>query len=395
MSRKLCALVATGILSSGLFTASSALGAPTLSLGTAADPAESITTQITATGVSTNNQTVLRATLKSTGGQACGANYQADQGSTVIGELGSLEEGPFSRSVNYTFTDAGSYLLCGWLNDTSQAGDPVVASASLTLSVRPPHLALSISAPAIVATGQAFQISTTAQAEVSRTVKEYVLPNTGRGCPANQAAAGTTSGSLPVNWPTHFSGWSVNGGPFTESANVTLQSAGQFLVCAYVQYLSEQSPPEISANAAITAVSPPPPCIVPTFSAVTKLRSAEQAIRISGCAVGKIRRIPNRRVRAGYVIGFSSAPGTRLPPGSAVVITLSTGPPCIVPHVSAGTALGTVERRLIANHCAVGKISSARSRRIHRGRVLRLGVRTGRVLPSHAPIAIVIAKRRR
>jgi hypothetical protein len=401
MSRIRFAPVAASAISIALWMAPSALAAPTLTLSTGADPAESITTQIVATGTSSDKETDLTTTLKPTGGQECGANYQADAnagGSTVFfPESSGVTEGPFSQSVNHTFENAGSYLLCGWLNDEAQAGDPVVATARLIITVRPPHLALSVSAPASVAVGQTFQLVTVAQAEVERTVEVFVVPNTGRNCPANASAASGTSGVLDVDFPAHYSDdWSVDGGPFSETTNESLNSAGQYLVCAYVQYQSDQSPPEIAASASITAVAPPPPCIVPTYSSsITKQKVAEQEIRVSGCAIGAVRHVASRTVRAGYVIGFSAPSGKRLTPGAPVTIVVSTGPPCIVPHVSAGTALSITERRLSANHCSVGKISSARSRRYRHGRVLRLSARTGQILPSHAPIAIVLAGRRR
>jgi hypothetical protein len=371
----------------------SAAGAvePSLTLTTAADPAESITTQIIAKGTSNNNRTRLSITLKSTGGQGCGANVSADSGSSLI-EPPAVEEVAFSKSFNHEFTSAGSYLLCGWLNDDAQTGSPVVATASLTFAVRPPRLALSISAPSTVQTEQTFQIVTTAQAEVSRNVTEYVLSSTGRGCPANGSAAGTTSGLGSIYFRGFNSSWNVSGGPFSESVNYSLRSAGQYLICGYMQYPSSQSPPEITASTPITVVSPPSPCVVPTLTSVTKRTSAEQALAASGCTVGKVRLLANRRIRAGYVIGFSASAGTHLPPGTAVAIAVSTGPPCIVPRVSAGTALSIVKQRLAANHCSVGKLSMVHSRRYRRGRVLRLGARTGQVLASHTAVTVVVSR---
>lgn len=399
MSRNLCVAVAAGALSIALWVAPSAVAAPTLTLSTGPDPAESITTQIIATGNSSSTDSQLSLTLKPTGGQGCGANYQADSGagsSTVFYPESGYAEGSFSHSANNTFENSGSYLLCGWLNDDAQTGDPVVATASLIVTVRPPHLALSVSAPASVAVGQAFQLVTTAQAEVERTVQVFVLPNTGRGCPANASAANSTSGVMGIYFPVHGNYWSVDGGPFSEVVNLTLSGAGQYLACAYVQYQSGQSPPEIAASAPITAVAPPPPCIVPAYSSsATRQRGAEQAIRASGCALGAVRHVASRTVRAGYVIGLSAPAGKHLPPATAIAIIISTGPPCVVPHVSAGTALSIAERRLSANHCSVGKLSVTHSRRYRRGRVLRFGARTGQVLPSRAPIAIVIAGHKR
>ncbi|HTZ86054.1 MAG TPA: hypothetical protein VMB05_05235 [Solirubrobacteraceae bacterium] len=397
MSKKSIASICAVAACSLIVLSASAAAAPTLTLSTGADPVESVTTQVIAMGSSGSSDTGLSVTVKPTGGQGCAANFEADRsggGETVFQSV-TLKEGPFTESTNETFSRAGSYLLCGWLNDFAQSGSPVVATAFQTVAVRPPHLLLTVSAPSTVSTGQAFQIATTAQAEVNRYAYEFVLPSTGRGCPANAGAASSASGESRIYWPNHGSSWGVNGGPFSESVNETLRTAGQYLVCAYVEYPSEESPPEISASATVTAVSPPPPCIVPSYSSVTRLHDAEQAIRASGCAVGKVRRVASRRIRAGYVIGLGATPGTHFAPGTPINMTVSTGPPCIVPFVAAGTTLGRTELRLLANHCAVGKVSLARSRRVRHGRVVRLGARTGQVLASHTPIAILLSRRRR
>jgi hypothetical protein len=267
-----------------------------------------------------------------------------------------------------------------------------VAEASTTFTVRAPHLALSVSAPATVLSEQTFQVLTTAQAEAERPVSEYLLPNTSRGCAANAAAAGSESGEIGVYWPLHGTAWPVIGGPFTESINETLRSPGQYLVCAYVEYPTSQSPPEITANTLITVLAPPPPCVVPTLSAAVKLATAERALTAAGCTVGKITNTASRRIRSGYVSALSPAPGTHLPSGAAVTITISTGPPCVVPHISAGGSLRKVERHIRLAHCAVGKIRSVRSSHQARGRVLRLGARAGQVLRSGAPVEVVISR---
>jgi hypothetical protein len=390
MWRKSVALVSlVGALAFGGLPAT-ATADPTLTLSTGSDPAESIPTQIIMTGTATSSDTVLVVTLKSAGGQGCGANPTADGGAT-ISSPSVVGPGSISKSVDHTFNNAGAYLLCGWLNDQSQTTNPVVATASLAFDVRQPHLALALSAPAVVQPEQTFQILTTAQAEVDRTFNEVIIPNTNRGCPANASAAEATTGEQRVYFAAHGSSWSVDGGPFTESANVVLRSVGQYLVCAYAQYPTSQTPPEISATATVAVITPPPPCVVPKFTSTTKLKTIESAIKAAGCAVGKIRRAANRRVRSGYVSGVSPAPGTRRAAGTPVNVTVSTGPPCVVPKISAGTALGTAERRLREAHCATGKLRSARSRRYRRGRVMRLGSRPGSVLPSYAPVEITVS----
>jgi len=379
------------LLSSATATATPA---PTLTLGTGPSPVESIATQLLANGTSISSQTSLSATVKPTGAQECGPNLAADEsaGGTVVFGRQTVAEGPFSNSVNRTFQSAGSYLLCAWLNDEAESGSPVVATASLTFTVRTPHLALSVSAPATVLSEQTFQVLTTAQAEAERPVSEYLIPNTSRGCAANAAAAGSESGEIGVYWPLHGTAWPVIGGPFTESINESLHSPGQYLVCAYVEYPTSQSAPEITASTLITVLAPPPPCVVPTLSAAVKLATAERALTAAGCTVGKITNTASRRIRSGYVSALSPAPGTKLPSGAAVKITISTGPPCVVPHVSAGSSLGKAERHIRLAHCAVGKIRKSRSSHQARGRVLRLGARAGQVLASNAAVEVVVSR---
>jgi hypothetical protein len=325
MSRKPTSVIVTLTLACGLLGTASASASPTLTLSTGPDPAESIATQLRASGNATNNETALSATIKATGGQACGADATADGGQSLYFS-NNAEEGSFSKSINYTFDNAGSYLFCGWLNDQEQSGDPVVASASLTVAVRPPHLMLSIAAPATVRPTQIFQITTTAQAEVSRTVTEFVLPDTGRSCPANSGAAYSTSSASEIYWPAHFgSGWEVDGGPFSESVNETLSGLGHYLVCAYVEYPSSESPPEITASAALTVAVPPPSCIVPHIHAGSTLASIEQRIRRAHCAVGHVHRQRSRHYRRGEVLRLGARPGQVLPFHTALEIVVSAG----------------------------------------------------------------------
>jgi hypothetical protein len=325
MSRKLLVMMCAVCATYSMIGASSAAAAPTLTLRTGPDPTESIATQIEASGTSTNAETTLNATVKPAGGSGCAANSQADGGERLYFGL-FVEEGPFSKSVNQTFDKAGSYVVCGWLNDESQSGDPLVAHTELTFSVRAPHLALSIVAPASVRPGQTFQIVTTAQAEVARTVEEFVIPNTGRGCPANSAAATSTSGDTQIYWPARFgSSWSVEGGPFSESVNEDLRSTGQYLACAYVEYPTSQSPPEITASAVIDSSATPPPCVVPRIKAGSTLASAERQVRSAHCTVGRVRARRSRRYRRGRVLRLGARAGQRLQYHAPVEIIISSG----------------------------------------------------------------------
>jgi hypothetical protein len=225
--------------------------AATMQLTVGADPVESVTTQLGATGSGASSSDSLYLNVKPAGGTACGANHSADDGSTVIYSYSIGSNPNYNQSRNWTFQAAGSYLLCGWLEN----GNTVNARASMPFTVRAPHITLSVSAPASATTGQTFQVSTTAQTETDRTVSTYAIPDTGNGCPANAAAASSASGSRTVIYE-----WDVVGGPLTRTENATYTNAGTYLYCAYVQYPRNDSPPEATASGKTSVVSPPQPC---------------------------------------------------------------------------------------------------------------------------------------
>jgi hypothetical protein len=315
-----------------LAVGSSAAVASTMTLTIGSEPVESITTQVSATGTDASIENDLSVKVQPTGGEPCGANNAADNGETVITEFAGQGNGPHSESANWTFRSAGSYLVCGWLTDDTQTGDPVVAKAELTVSVRQPHIALTIGAPATVLTGQTFQITTTAQAETSRTVYEYIEVNTGDGCPANAQAAASTSGESEIFWPHQdLQEWNVDGGPFTEAVNAALEHTGSYLACAYAEYPNSESAPEATATATISVVTPPPPppppCVVPAFGSRMRLSAVEQRLRATHCTVGKIEYALSKRVQRGSVIRLSSRPGTKLSAQAAVAIVVSKGHP--------------------------------------------------------------------
>jgi hypothetical protein len=296
--------------------------ASTLQLTVGSEPVESITTQLGATvsGAGVNDR--LWVNVKPSGGEACAANPGADHGITILNGYEPPEHAPaYSDTANHTFETAGSYLLCGWL---MESGNPevVLANPSMTISVRQPHLSLSIAVPQQVAPSQAFQISTIAQAETTRQAWEYLLPDTGPSCPANAAAAAQAAGARQV-----LNEWNVTGGPLTETKNETLTTVGTYWICAYFEYPNTQAAPEFSASAQIAVNVPPPPCVVPSFTTRMHLSTVERRIRADHCTVGKITSALSKHVRRGAVIRLSSRPGTRLSAQAAVAIVVSKGRP--------------------------------------------------------------------
>lgn len=297
-------------------------GAATVTLTVGSEPVESITTQLGATVSGASANARLWVNVKPAGGETCAANAGADHGTTILNGYEPPEHAPaYSDTANHTFETAGSYLLCGWL---MEPGNPevVLANPSMTISVRQPHLSLSIAVPQQVAPSQTFQISTLAQAETTRQAWEYLLPDTGPICPANAAAAAQAAGARQV-----LSEWNVTGGPLTETKNEALTTVGTYWVCAYFEYPNTQAAPELAASAQTAVIVPPPPCVVPSFTSRMRVSTVERRIRAGHCTVGKIEYALSKHVRRGAVIRLSSRPGSKLSAQAAVAIMVSKGHP--------------------------------------------------------------------
>ena len=306
--------VAAALACCALAIAPVAASAASLAITTGPDPVESITTQVGLRGALETSDQRIVLKVKPSGGSACGLNPTADDGSQAINSFPGL--GAYTETQNWTFDEAGSYLLCGWITDSSRSGEPVLTSASQTLAVRVPHLSLSIGAPATVLRGRTFQVTETAQAETERDVRVIMVNDTGRGCPANSDAAYSTSGELGLVYT------SVTGGPVSQTANVRLNATGRYLVCGYVNY-GERVSPEATAVASILVVAP---CIVPHLGRGTLLRRAKARIVAAHCTVGRIRYAASAR-RRGTVIALSPGPGTGHATHAPVQVTVSSGPP--------------------------------------------------------------------
>jgi hypothetical protein len=369
-----------------LLLAEVASAAPSLSLATGTDPTESVTTQAIATGSAESSSNRLVVTFKSAGGRACAANPDADGGTWVIDS--DDHAGPFSKSVNQMFNQAGSYLLCGWLQDEATSGAPVVASTALVFGVRPPHLSLSIAAPSVVAPNQTFQIITTAQAEVDRQVDVLAVPDTGRGCPANSPAA---TGSTTV-----VDSWNVTGGPTTRTTNQSFDAAGGYLLCGYVYQNS--TTPEATAVSPFSVVAPvpaPSSCVVPPLDAGTSLTTTTRRLTAAHCSAGPVTLAASSRYKRGTVVRLAAKTGGSLPAGSAVGLIISDGPACVVPRIRAGSSLTTAEKQLTKSHCSFGGTRHAANRRYRHGTVLWLSSKPGEKLAPRTKVRVTLSSGRR
>jgi hypothetical protein len=386
--RKSVVLPAVAGIVLALSCAASAFAAPTIELTRGnVEPVESIATQLGAV-ITNGGGSYFHLHVKPVGGAGCGANASADSGENVFSsDLVSSASNPVTETRNRTFQNAGSYKVCAWVTK-DYSGLEVETFAETAFVVRKPNLSLSIAIPAAVLPSQTFQVTTTATAETERQVWEYQMPNTGSGCPANANAASRAAGSGGV-----LSYWNVIGGPAIQTRNQTLTTPGSYLYCAYFQYPSQESAPELAATAQMSVVPPPPPCVVPTIHRGASLASVEALIRAASCSVGVIHYPASSSVARGGVLGLSPASGTKLGNGAAVGILISAGRPCIVPIVKPGYSVGRVKRLLAAADCGA-TIVKARSRHVRRGRVIRLGSRAHSRLYPLSRVPIVVSKGR-
>ena len=368
-------LVLAGCLVAWLAT-SAAAQASTISITSAADPAESIATQLGVTGtVTVAPSATVSLKFKPAGGSPCGANPAADTGGVDLVLQGGVVTGPYTFSVNHTFDQAGSYLMCAWITD--QGAMAPTATAEQTLVVRIPHLSLTIAAPPVVVLGQTFQVSTTTQAEAQRTVYVSAIADTGRGCPANIGALRSLAGYQDIVAAQAL------GGPTTTTTNVTMSTAGVKLLCGYFQ---NSAVVQATAVASLTVQAP---CIVPAFTPGAALAAVKASLTTSGCTVAT-RLVPSNKYKRGTVVSLNPKAGTSLAPQAKVTVNVSDGAPCRVPRV-AGRTLGAARRAIAAAHCSAGKVRRQASRR-RRGTVVRLSPAAGRRLPPRAKVTIYVSR---
>jgi hypothetical protein len=281
--------------------------------------------------------------------------------------------GAYNFSTNWTPNAAASYLFCAWLLNANNGA--VNAANSLTVTPRAPRTSLTISAPATVTAGETFQITATAQNEVGFSVVIDLVPDTGRGCPANADAV--------TGADTITSGWYVVGGPESQTKNESYSTAGPYLLCGY-----DGGP--LAATVPITLLAP---CVVPEISYGTSLASVSNKLTAAGCTVGKVKNVASARYKKGTVVKVGQKAGTTLAPKAAIALQVSTGPPCVVPRL-AGKSLGQAKAALKRAHCTAGGVSRVRSRTVRSGRVVRSAPGRGKRLATNARVALVVSKGR-
>jgi hypothetical protein len=92
--------------------------------------------------------------------------------------------------------------------------------------------------------------------------------------------------------------------------------------------------------------------------------------------------------------GFGPAPGTTTVPAPSTTSAPAPGTTskCTVPKIKRGTRSKAVKQKLVKAGCKLGRITRSYSTKVKRGRLIRLKVKAGKVLPRGAAIAAVFSK---
>jgi hypothetical protein len=287
--RILLALIGTLVCCS--IAAGTAQADDTISVTFGADPTEEVPLPITLAWSSATASVRAYVTVKPAGGLGCAPNYAADEpnSSDVIDNAGGTPTG--SASENRTFGEPGTFTLCGYLQSSSD-GAVLRATGPVALTVRSANAAVALVVPARVDPGQTFAITANVTAELRRGLFVTVKPAGGRGCEPNYAADDPISSDAIYNAAVQ--------GSASVSENITAsQTAGNYLLCAYVQEGSGDTAPEGMASAQF-AVGPDPCKAARSALAAAKrkLKSAEASITRNRKAIARYKTAVRRRAKA-------------------------------------------------------------------------------------------------
>ena len=285
--------------------------------------------------------------------------------------------GAFSRSLTGKWDEGpGTFRFCVWL-----AGNPDEAAlvAQQDITVRKPNATLTVAASSgRVDQGKSLPVTATGTVEAASELRAKLRPAGEGPCAATFAeSSGSTRAFSPATVPA---------GAFTATETIGGLPLGDYVLCTWI------------TSAGITVAGPQPttfsvvpPCIVPSIAIGTPLSTAVSALVASACTAGKQVRVAQDRVRKGLALGFLKSPGSRLPNGAPVDISVSTGKPCIAPLLKRGTKLRVALRKLRAGNCTVGKITRVRSK-ARRGTFVRFRVTPESRRPSKMKVGVVVSK---
>lgn len=345
----------------------------TLSMAVApTSPEQGVPATFTFTGeaVSTGGEgegTDLLVEYRPTGGIGCQATFENDRQAAgeASTELASPNEagrapwntnnedyppavgpGPFSAPFTYAMPAPGTYLFCAYLEHREKINDDeykqvLDAATTLTIQVTPPKISVfTVGLPRGPQPGQVFVIAYTTQTDQTLTLTTLVQHAGGLPCAASPELdeQENQTQDRPVfphaeSFFDYQNSVSVFGGPIVTQATDTETLSGSYIACSWIS-----GPTKGEVDAALTTP---------------------------------------------FYVG---TPPSQPPPPPR--------PPCVVPSFNSKMHLSTVERRIRAAQCRVGKISYSSSERYRHGAVIKLSHRSGTRLSSNAAVGVLVSSGR-
>ena len=271
-----------------LLCAGTATAADSIAVKFGADPTEEVPLPISVTFTSAASANAY-VTVKPAGPIGCAANYAADDptSSDVLYQASS------GGSTNWTFTEPGNFVLCGYLQASSGDTAPIAVTGPVPLTVRSAKASIALTVPPRVDSGQGFKLTAAVTSELRRVVFITIKPVGGRGCEATYALDDPNSSDVAYQE-------SVQG---TQTLDLTVtapQVTARYLLCAYVQEGSSDPSPEASTS--VEFLVGPDPCVV----AKAGLAGANRAVHVAEASVNR-NRVSWRR----YSTAARSAHGSR------------------------------------------------------------------------------------
>lgn len=237
------ALMATTVVACLLSFAGEAM-ADSLALSASNDRVEEVGFVVTAFGHADSDNRSVYATIKPAGG-SCGTTYGTDPGGEDVFFAEEATTGNYAVSTVANVQDAGSFLLCAWLQRYS-ADAVAFAHASLPVDVRTPRSSLEIKAPKKARPSKPVKLTFTGSSELKRDLYASVRRL------GQRQRTGRCGGSSELDSGEEFLyGETVQGDfSFREPIDSYLvERPGRYLVCAWIEEQSLDPLAEVTAMA--------------------------------------------------------------------------------------------------------------------------------------------------
>lgn len=157
--------------------------------------------------------------------------------------LGGRSIGPnFSTTVSTSASGPGTYLVCMWIQQSSNDNIAAFASSQV-VTVRQPNLALALIPPASPRAGRQLVLTARVQTEVERELYVTIKPAGSSPC---GSAVKTDTGTSVIG------GRDVEGGPKDSTQAFSSDTPGTYLLCGYIQESSNDDTAELASQATMT-----------------------------------------------------------------------------------------------------------------------------------------------